>query len=97
MVLLTIIARMGDGLPLCEGLDVSQGAEVDRYKEQAKVSSAHRGSRTREGQGSGRAGAGSGAGAGRGERDGGRGTGEVGGSWAAPSRSSRGAQWVRGS
>ena len=66
MVMLTMIARMGDGLPLCEGLDVSQGAEVDRYKEQAKVSSAHGGSRTRGGQGSGLAGAGAGSGTGGG-------------------------------
>lgn len=37
MVRLTLIARVHDGLPLAEGLDSDKDAEIEQYKNQAKV------------------------------------------------------------
>lgn len=37
MVRLTLIARVADGLPLAEGLDIDKEQNLDVYKAQAKV------------------------------------------------------------
>jgi vesicle transport protein SEC22 len=37
MVKLTLIARVVDGLPLAEGLETEKSADLDAYKQQAKV------------------------------------------------------------
>ena len=42
MVRLTLIARVHDGLPLAEGLDGDKDRDLETYKHQAKVRSAHR-------------------------------------------------------
>lgn len=38
MVKLTMIVRLSDGLPLCEGLELDKIANMEMYKQQAKVS-----------------------------------------------------------
>ena len=38
MVKLTMIVRLRDGLPLCEGLELDKVANMETYKQQAKVS-----------------------------------------------------------
>ena len=37
MVKLTLISRVSDGLPLAEGLDADKSADLEQYKQQAKV------------------------------------------------------------
>lgn len=39
MVKLTMIVRLFDGLPLCESLELDKIANLEMYKQQAKVSS----------------------------------------------------------
>ena len=38
MVKLTMIVRLFDGLPLCESLELDKIANLEMYKQQAKVS-----------------------------------------------------------
>ena len=37
MVKVTMVARVRDGLPLCEGLEMDKIPDMDSYKQQAKV------------------------------------------------------------
>ena len=42
MVKLTMIVRLFDGLPLCESLELDKIANLEMYKQQAKVSACFR-------------------------------------------------------